>query len=218
MKEPLSSSYWVHHPAQVRFLLEPLQRRYLEPFVGKTQTVLAAASEMQIAPNTLLRAVQRMVRLGLLTVANQQQRKGRSIKHYRSSAEVFFLPHTALPIGGLEEAMAQVDLEGQHLLRQNIILARSQALPSWGFRMFRHPDGMVYLNAALDPYHDLEMLSLETPAAFSGWFAPLYLDFAEAKELQRELFALAERYRNKKGSQRYLLRLGMAPLLKPQTP
>lgn len=215
MKQSASpSSLIVSRPEQLPFLLEPSQRRYLEPFVARERTIGQAAEEAGVQPNTLLYAVRRMLSCGLLTVARTQGRKGRAVKLYRSSADVFFLPHTALSQGGLEEAIAQVDLEGERLLRQNIVLSRSDRYPSWGFRMFRNPQGLVFLNAGLDAERDLDWLALESPAAFSIWSTSVQLDFAEAKALQNELFALMDRYRRRQGGQTYVLRLGMAPLLK----
>lgn len=40
----------------------------------------------------------------------------------------------------------------------------------------------------------------------------IYLDFADAKALQRALHALLETYAQKEGAQRYLLRLNLVPL------
>jgi hypothetical protein len=217
MKQTSSpSALTVTRSEQLPFLLEPSQRRYLEPFMAQERTISQAAAEIEVQPNTLLYAVRRMLACGLLVVARCERRKGRAIKVYRSSAEVFFLPHTALSQGGLEEAIAQVDLEGEQLLRRNIVYARSDRYPSWGFRMFRSTDGLVFLNAGLDAQHDLDWLALGSPAAFSIWSTSIHLDFADAKALQNELFALMERYRRKQGSQTYVLRLGMAPLLKNQ--
>ncbi len=215
MKQVISpSSLTITRPEQARFLLDLSQRRYLEPFVGRELTVTQAAAEIGVRPNTLLYAVRRMQKAGLLQVVQTIQRKGRAVKLYGPTAEVFFLPHSALSRGGLEEAIALVDLEGERLLRQNIVLARSDHYPTWGFRMFRHSNGQVYLNTAPDARRDLDLLGLESPAAFSVWFSPLNLGFSDAKALQRELFALLQKYQAKQGAQRYILRLGLAPLLR----
>ena len=40
----------------------------------------------------------------------------------------------------------------------------------------------------------------------------MYLDFADAKRLQRDLRALLDAYAVKGGAQRYLLRLSLVPL------
>ena len=46
----------------------------------------------------------------------------------------------------------------------------------------------------------------------SAWRDSVYLDFGDAKALQREMFDLLKRYHQKAGAQRYIVRLGMAPL------
>lgn len=204
----------VTDPAQARVLLDPDQRRYLEPFIGRAKTVKEAAEETGARLNTLLYAVQRLVRLGLLEVAETRPRKGRAVVVYRSSAEAYFVPHTAIQHAGLEEAIAQVNDQAEGLLRRNIIRARNDAYITWGIRVFRDPWGEININAALDAEHDLELLAPDSPAAFSAWFDELHLDFADAKALQRELLELARRYRNKSGSQRYVMRLGLAPVLR----
>ena len=45
-----------------------------------------------------------------------------------------------------------------------------------------------------------------------GWITDLRLDFHEAKALQRELGEVLERYVGRRGAERYLLQVRLAPL------
>ena len=55
-------------------------------------------------------------------------------------------------------------------------------------------------------------LALDAPATLSLWRDQLTLDFEDAKELQREMFALVQRFQKRRGAQRYLVRMGLAPV------
>jgi hypothetical protein len=204
----------VTDPAQARVLLDPVARRYFEPFIGQERSIKQAAQEIGVKANTLLYATRRLCQLGLLQEVRQIERKGRAVRVYRSSAEVFFIAHASLDQVTVEEAIAQIDRRVETLLRANIVHARRDAYASWGFRIYRDQQGEVNINAARDANHNLDLLSADSPAAFSVWFDQLQLDFTTAKALQRDLFDLFARYRNQQGSQRYVIRFGLAPVLK----
>jgi hypothetical protein len=50
------------------------------------------------------------------------------------------------------------------------------------------------------------------PAIVDYYLQDVRLDFDEAKQFQRELCALINRYRGTQGSQRYAVRLALTPL------
>jgi len=55
-------------------------------------------------------------------------------------------------------------------------------------------------------------LALDHPAVFTCFHDALYLDYADAKALQRELSDVWQKYLAKKGGQCHLLRLVLMPL------
>lgn len=199
-------------------LTDPRTLRQLEPFLARECSVLQAAKETGTKPNTMLARVRRFVALGLLEVAREVPRKGRPVKLYRTVADTFFVPYEATSAETLEAAMRERDLYWEELLRENVVRARLQDAPhhggSWGTRIYRDARGRLQVQAAVTPEENYTLLGPERPAALSSWRNSVYLDFGDAKALQREMFFLLKRYAQKRGAQRYILRLGMAPILK----
>jgi hypothetical protein len=149
--------------------------------------------------------------LGLLEVAGEIKRKGRSIKKYRTTADVFFVPYEATSAESLEVVMAQRDTYLEELLRKSVVKARVEDVGSWGTRIYRDERGRLQIQAAITPDKNYTMLDEAHPAVLSAWRDSVYLDFEDAKTLQREMFDLLKKYQQKQGAQRYIVRLGVAP-------
>lgn len=214
MEEPTSPRLLVvRDPVAADLLVNPTTLRQLEPFLGREATVSQAARDTGAKPNTVLRRVQRFVEHGLVVVARSRPRAGRSVKLYRSSAEVFFIPFEATSAETLDGALAERDAYWEALLRRNVVSARQQAAGTWGTRIYRDERGRLQVQTALTPDRNFTTLDAEGPAVLSAWRDAVYLDFDDAKALQREMFDLLKRYHQKRGAQRYILRLGLAPLI-----
>jgi len=194
-------------------LTDPTSLRHLAPFLGRTSSVAAAARESGEKPNTTLKRVRRFVALGLVEVARVEPRAGRPVQLYRSAADVFFVPFEVTHSESLEAALAERDLYWERMLRRNVVRGRREALGDWGTRFYRDRKGRLQVQTAVTPDANATTLEPAAPATLSLWRDQLQLDFADAKELQREMFALVQRYQGKSGSQRYLVRMGLAPIL-----
>lgn len=205
-------SLTVTEPAVAAALMNPRTLRQLEPFLNCERTVLEAARESGVKPNTMLARVKRFVTLGLLVVAREVPRAGRAVKVYRTSAESFFVPYEITPSETLEVSMQERERYWERLLRKNVVRVRSEDVGSWGTRIYRDTRGRLQVQAALTPVQNYTMLAPERPAALSAWRDAIYLDFDEAKALQREMFDLLKKYQQKSGAQRYILHLGLAPI------
>ncbi|MGL4608863.1 MAG: hypothetical protein ACRCYY_04130 [Trueperaceae bacterium] len=193
-------------------LTNPQTLRQLEPFLGRSLTVTEAAKETGEKANTVLSRVRRFVKLGLLEVAEDIKRKGRSIKKYRTTADVFFVPYEATSAETLEVAMAERDAYWEELLRKSVVKARVEDVGSWGTRIYRDERGRLQIQAAITPDKNYTMLDKKRPAVLSAWRDSVYLDFEDAKTLQREMFELLKKYQQKEGGQQYIVRLGVAPI------
>lgn len=186
--------------------------RQLEPFLGKAASVSQAARETGQKPNTVLARVRRMVAAGVLSEQATVPRAGRSIRLYRSVADSFFIPFDATSAESLEAALADREAFWERLLREGVVQARRERIGVWGTRIYRDRRGRLQIQTAVGPDRNYTTLDPEGPAVLSAWRDRVYLDFDDAKALQRELFALLLRYQQKEGSQRYIVRLGMAPI------
>jgi hypothetical protein len=204
----------VTEPAMAAALMNPKTLRQLEPFLGRERTVLEAAQEAGVKPNTMLARVQRFLALGLLVVVRERPRGGRAIKVYTGCAASFFVPYEITSAETLGAAMRERERYWEELLRKNVVRVRSEDVGSWGTRIYRDARGRLQVQAAVTPEQNYTLLAPERPAALSAWRDALYLDYDDAKALQQELFSLLKRYQAKTGVQRYILHVGLAPILK----
>lgn len=202
----------VHNPEAAAILTNPRTLRQLEPFLARENTVKDAAEETGEKPNTVLSRVRRFVRLGLLEVLREEPRQGRAVKVYRSTADGFFVPFEATSAESLEAALAERDAYWQALLRHNVVRARLEKVGTYGTRIYRDARGRLQVQMALTPEQNTTTLAPDDPAVLSAWRDAVYLDFEDAKALQREMFDLLKRYQQKRGAQRYIVRLGLAPV------
>jgi DNA-binding transcriptional ArsR family regulator len=203
----------VRDPAAARWLLRPSVLRRIEPFLGRARSVSEAAAVTGEKPNTVLRRVARLQQLGLVEVVETVRRAGRPIRRYRTTADVFFVPFEATGADDLEGAMAERDAYHEGLLRRNVVRARTETMGSWGTRIYRDGRGRLQVQTAVSPDENATLLDDDLPAALSAWRDQLFLDYRDAKALQRELFDLVLRYGRQRGAQRYVLHVGLAPIL-----
>ncbi|HKI57294.1 MAG TPA: hypothetical protein VKB31_09105 [Trueperaceae bacterium] len=209
---PPASYRVVREPAAAALLMNPTTLRQLAPFLGRERTVSQAAAEMGQLPNTVLKRVQRFLRVGLLEVAREAPRRGRAVKLYRTVAELFFVPFEATAAESLEAALAERDAYWERLLRRNVVRARMEALGTWGTRVYRDARGRLQVQTAVTPEADATTLDAAAPAVLSSWRDSVMLDFEDAKALQRAMYELLLRYEQKAGAQRYIVRLALAPI------
>lgn len=211
---PLSATLAiVKEGAAADVLMDPRALRHLAPFLGRELTIGQAATESGEKPNTTLARVRRYLALGLLEVAGAVKRNGRPMKLYRTVADVFFVPFEATRSDSLEAALAERDSYWEVLLRRNVVKSRLESFGNWGTRIYRDERGRLQVQTAVTPDANATTLHPAAPAVFSAWRDAVMLDFEDAKALQRELFELLTRYQRLSGSQRYVLRLAMAPVL-----
>lgn len=203
----------ISDPEAAKALIDPGSLQRLAPFIGRTLSVSQAAELTGEKANTTLKRVRRFVALGLLEVAGEVARAGRPIKLYRAVADTFFVPFEATDAESLEVALAERDRLSEQLLRRNVVKSRLDTIGAWGTRIYRDPRGRLQVQTALTPSSNVTSLDPEAPAVLSAWRDSLKLDFEDAKALQREMFDLLQRYLEKDGAQRYVVHLGMAPML-----
>ena len=202
----------VRDPEHARLLLNARTRTHLAPFLGEARSVSEVAQATGTKANTMLRRVQRFVRAGLLEVVEERPRRGRPIRTYRAVAEVFFVPFEASAAADLDAALAEREAPVARVLRRSVVRARREAIGTWGTRIYRDARGQVQVHMAVRPEADVAPLDPDGPAVLSAWREGVTLDYADAKALQRELVALLEKYEGKRGGQRYVLHLGLAPV------
>lgn len=93
---------------------------YLEPFLGKANCVADAAKIADVPANQLLYHVNKMRKLGILTVDHKDVRRGRELPFYRVRTDELFVPLEKTPLSNLEAYLhevstAMLDMQNQSL-------------------------------------------------------------------------------------------------------
>jgi hypothetical protein len=196
---------------QARLFSDPAALRYLKPFLGREQTVSAAAREAGCSLETMLYRVRTFVRAGLLAVIREQKRAGRPIKYYRTVADGFFIPFALTPYTDLEALLSSVDSERQQVFIRTVAqLLREAGIE--GRRIYRkgdeiHSEAAPSLKGSLDFQHPSLRHGLDVSSELS-------LTRESAAALNQELRALLERYKGQVTEGKpYLLSLMLLPLI-----
>lgn len=195
-------------------LLDVHKRRWLRPFIGRECTVQDAALELGERPGTVFYNVQRLEELGLLRLVRTQPRRGRALKFYRAVADQFFVPFKVTAAESLRHWLEGQARVFEELFNQNIAQVIEQQYGSEvGLAIERQEDGELKVFLSPDGINSLNLVAPTNPAAGGAW-GTLYLDYASAKNLQRELLELYQRYSAIGGGQPYLMRYALTPLLR----
>ena len=213
MDDRLSPTLTVTDALLTDVLLDPAQRRYLEPFFARALTVSDAAAELAVKGNSLLYQVKRLCRLGLLQIVRTETRGGRTVKLYRATAERFFVPFAQTDAATLEELFYNTNAPRARRFARNlarVVLETPEA--TMGYLVGRHEGGEVDAYFSPDGERVLSLLEPSAPAAGRSWVT-LSLTHEEAKALQREQWELWAKYLSKRGPQRYLAHFDLAPVV-----
>ena len=187
-------------------LLEPRYARFLAPFLGRERLVAEVAEEVGAPLSTTYRYVTRFCDAGVLRVTREQQRGGRALKFYRTVADAFYIPNR------LRTGPQMWPDEFERAAKRGLEHVYGEQYPDWGELIFRNEDGIFTTSLARAPGVPVTSDEPDAPAVLTTAHDAVYLDFADAKRLQRELRTLFSTYAVKGGAQRYLLKVSFVPL------
>lgn len=195
------------------FLLDHSTQRLLHPFMGKAESVSQAAKALGISISALLYRVQKLQKWEMLTVVSEEQRAGRPIKLYSTTADSFFIPFGATRAETLERYLTETKQYFEKMLTSNIAELMRRENREWGIRVYKDEDGSVCTRMA--EYPDKVVGFKEMEAAVLDFYYPgLRLSRTDAKVFQLELGELVQKYAQKEGRQPYLLHIGLTPIVK----
>lgn len=204
-----SSPLIVTDTEMARLLIDPDHLRYIAPFLALERTVNEVALETNSTLSTTYRRVRRYCDAGILRVVRIERRKGKPLKVYRTVSDAFFVPHRVTD--GQEVNSERWQRHWERDFGRGVRHAFGRELDGWGQRLYRN-DGVFTSSLARGPHEDVDPLGSDMPALYSRFHDSLYLDFGEAKALQRELDTLFQKYMNLQGQQRYMIRISFVPV------
>jgi hypothetical protein len=204
----------IHNPKAIAVLTNASTREILKPFMLGTETIKSVAEKLGLPLNAVHHKVKQFEKIGLLKVTHLETRRGRSIKHYQSTAQGYFVPFVATTSEGLsgfvKQQMQPYLLEFMEL----IAIAGSsliQDINQVGVRIY---NAGGYINTDLSPrgqgFDFAEFLTPEAPAIMSS-LMPMKLTKTDAKNLQLEMLHLLEKYGNLGGTHDYVVHIGLSP-------
>ncbi|MET3808157.1 hypothetical protein ABIB25_005186 [Nakamurella sp. UYEF19] len=80
-----------------------MKKTFLSPFLARDRRVSDAAAELGCSINRMLYQVRTLLAAGLLHIAHEEPRAGRTIKVYRSVHDAYFVPFGSTPYDTLEQ-------------------------------------------------------------------------------------------------------------------
>lgn len=197
----------VRDPATAALLVHPKAVVALAPFLECERALSEAAAVAGMKLPTMAYWVKRLLAVGVLEETRRRQRAGSAIRYYQSRGAVFFVPYAALPPTVVEAFRRRNTAELEQRLERALAEVYGPWGEGWGLRIGLHPTGKAAINQVTGVGAILD------PAAFGGlnvWDG-LPLSAEDALSLQRELYAVLERYRGRIG-QTYLVRIAVAPV------
>jgi hypothetical protein len=183
----------IRDPRAAAVFTQSPMRRILLQFAGAPRGVSEVAAGLAIDLKKLHHAVTRLHRLGLLEVAEERARAGRSIKLYRCAAERYFIPCELAPVP-FSQGLAK-ELQDA--------IAREVAATAQGMEFWLDAQGRVA--GRLVPRHGSGAPPLDS-------WRILQLSASQAGRLKQALTEVLDRFQTQagEGGQVYLVHTGMA--------
>jgi hypothetical protein len=203
------------------FVTLPTTSRYFLPFLARERSAAQVARELGVDAGSVGYRVRQMIQLNLIHETRSQKRAGRPIRYYRSVADRIFAPLSLTPISGIRDLFALARAGSTASIEASLEnawleIARVQ---QWGTHLYRPaPDAapnrdFVPENLTDSPLDFWDVvLSPRTPPVWDQ-HAIVHLTRQEAKEVQRELSLIVDRYSHPQTEQRrepYVLQLAFA--------
>lgn len=207
--KPVPSALECFHPLAARILADPDLAVLLKPFMRGPMSLKCAADELGIPIQTLHYRAKQMLQAGLLQLECEAARRGRAVKYYRATARAFQVPLELVPNHSLERLENYASWK--RLLEEGVAQASKARPRSDTLSVHLDGDGNLIWDAPADECLRPPELADDEPAVLDFWSASLRLSRREAKMFQKELWLLYEKYAHRKGSERYVLHLGLAP-------
>ncbi len=204
----------------IRLLMNSTTQEILKPCMLSSQTIKSIAEQLSMPINAVHYHMQQLLAAQLIHISHFKTRRGRSIKHYKSTATGFFVPFVATKSDGLK-SFVQQQMQPYLLEFMGLVATAGatliQDINQVGMRIY---DAGGYVHIDLSPrgqsFDFAEFLYPDAPALMSS-IVPIRLGKENAKKLQLEMLELLEKYLALGGTEDYVVHIGLAPgLLKNQ--
>ncbi|MGL5818694.1 MAG: ArsR/SmtB family transcription factor [Phycicoccus sp.] len=216
--EPGSAGYPAVHevsdPAVAKLLVDVSRARFVGPFLGREATASDAARQLGVTLDQVLARLRLLTRAGLVAVVRTQPRAGRAVKVYRAVADEFFVPLSTLQLD--RDTLRSEDYWHRVFRRsfEAVMVAELGRHDRPGARICATgPGARVEVQAAVAPGVPYDEEARPAPPIVYSWRS-IRLAEADAKELQREMYALVGRFveRHDDDQPTYVVGAALAPM------
>lgn len=216
-KQPFSSERFIVTSEEMAdIIINSDHWRMLALFANQERNLSQAASILNLKLPSLTYRVNKWLDLGLLEVSREEKRHGRAIKYYQAVSKRFFIPFTLTKSETLEDFLIEMTKSTHEATLRETAHVLHNRKGDWGFLFYssNEPKGPTFSANIVNNAKEAKALhGADQPALFET-LSKLRLSFDTAKELQRDLEALHNKYQGKQvnNQQEYLIRLGLTPL------
>jgi predicted transcriptional regulator len=201
----------VQEPAAIKFLTNIDEIPLLKPFMSQERPLASVAQELNMDLSVLTRKVKRLVGLGLLEVTRTEARAGRSVRHYRSTADEFFIPENAKAI---EWMSSQTEASFNRRLDRSLLKVWMTRLDhagsDWGLKIVHRGESMLIV-PVLNQNQNWDSTTITMPTLYQA--QGLRLSEQDAAWFCEQVEALTGELlrRQRPNYNRYVLRLALVP-------
>jgi DNA-binding Lrp family transcriptional regulator len=199
----------------VKLLLDSERRNTLGAFMHGPCSITQAAEKLGWSLKTVHDRVRTLEMLGLLRVTHLEARRGRPIKHYEAVADGFFVPFHATSAASFQGFITETLEPAQKIFINLFARAGIELIDNpeeAGFRLYAQDGAIVSdLTPTAERFDFLRDLLKPDAPALMLTYIPLNLTHTDAKELQREMMNLLERYTNRNGPEHFVAHVGLTP-------
>jgi hypothetical protein len=205
----------ITEPRAVKLLQDDQSSKVLGQFMHQPCSVKVAADQLGLPLKTVHDRVRNLSKHGLLRVTHLEARQGRPIKYYKAIADGFFVPFHATDALSLEGFISETLAPSQKVFMKLFAKAGIALIDNpdeAGFRLYAQEGSILSDLTPTAERFDFsrDLLEPHAPALMLS-YTPMRLNRDDAKDLQREMMALLERYANRNGLEHFVAHFGLTP-------
>lgn len=209
----------ITHPDAINTLTDFKYLSLLSSFFQGDVRLSELAPQANLKLNTLWHRVNKWCEQGILEISHEENRQGRAIKLYRTTADAFFIPFSATENLSLEDMLISFIAQEEQVFHRGVAATLESVYTDLGMYISTMQDKVDLMLSLAYQEDDLvtrvseAFIAMEGPAMYLN-DGTLRLDFNTAKSFQQDLRMLYQKYRDlsSEQAQPYAYRLGITPL------
>ena len=190
-----------------KLLLSGKAQAVLRPFLSNQLSVGEATKLIGLPINTTAYWVGKLLKHQILEIVQNAP-----LVKYQAVANAFFVPFSLAGKESIQSLYASIQAPALELFHASISDVMNDTEGDWGVCISTYEQNLI-LTIVDEARGGISLNSRrpDTPATVNLW-GFLHLDFEDAKAMQYELIEVYQKYLQKSGAQKYLLRLGNVPV------